>query len=145
MQFELRFSLSLHCSQLISPRGERHPSIQLTRCGRSSRTVSTFAFRRMLIDRFRGFVGCELGFRAPPSQGTGLELVGDRGLENFKKANLVLDISVCLLWMTSNPLAHLSMPRCLIATWAVRFSSDLVDPFAAWTARPLRSEERYFV
>ena len=40
---------------------------------------------------------------------------------------------------------HLSIPRCLRATAAVRFNSALVAPFAAWTARPLRSEERYLV
>jgi len=40
---------------------------------------------------------------------------------------------------------HLTMPRCLNASSAVRFDSPLVDPFAAWTARPLKSEERYRV
>lgn len=42
-------------------------------------------------------------------------------------------------------LAHLSMPRCLSATSAVRFGSALVDPFAAWIASPPSSEERYLV
>ena len=64
---------------------------------------------------------------------------------NVQRANSILHIAVRLLGLTSNPVAYLSIPKCLRATSAVRFSSAFVDPFAAWMARRLRSEERYLV